>query len=137
MTSGQTHVRAYEKGRSDFTIEHLESVLGWAEGQHAGRASEGLIAGNKKDIVATTRMDTWPECVPIYGWHRDVGDPIQPPPLVHDDDSEDPSHGFRLVHPVADLNDEPVDLPLLVSSPTWGALLSGESGLDLDAHSLE
>lgn len=33
LTSGQTHVRAYEKGRSDFTIEYLESVLERAEGQ--------------------------------------------------------------------------------------------------------
>lgn len=33
MTSGQTHVQAYEKGRSDYTIEYLESVLEQIEGQ--------------------------------------------------------------------------------------------------------
>jgi transposase len=33
LTSGQTHVQAYEKGRSDYTIEYLESVLEQIEGQ--------------------------------------------------------------------------------------------------------
>jgi hypothetical protein len=26
LTSGETHVRAYEKGRSDYTIQYLEST---------------------------------------------------------------------------------------------------------------
>lgn len=33
LTSGETHVQDYEKGRSDFTIEYLESVLEKTEGQ--------------------------------------------------------------------------------------------------------
>lgn len=105
------------------------------EEQRAGRASKGLIAGHKKDVVVTTRMHDQPERVPIYGWHRGVGDPIQPLSLVHGDYYEDYSHGLRLVHPVAYLNGEPVDLNNLVRGPMWGPLLCGESGLDLEALS--
>lgn len=102
------------------------------ETQRAGRAPRGLIAGHKKDVVVTVRMLRQPGRVPIYGWHRDVGDPIQPLSLVHGADYEDYSHGLRLVHPVAYLNGAPVDLKALLRDPLWGAQLSGETEFDLE-----
>jgi hypothetical protein len=105
------------------------------EEQRAGRAPDGLIAGHKKDVVVTTRMNSQPGRVPIYGWHRSVGDPIQPLSLVHGATYEDYSHGLRLIHPVAHVNGEAVALNLLVRDPQWGPLLSGETGLDLETLS--
>ncbi|NBC16400.1 MAG: hypothetical protein GVY18_03685 [Bacteroidetes bacterium] len=105
------------------------------EEQRAGRAPDGLIAGHKKDVVVTTRMNSQPGRVPIYGWHRSVGDPIQPLSLVHGATYEDYSHGLRLIHPVAHVNGEAVALNALVRDPQWGPLLSGETGLDLETLS--
>lgn len=64
-----------------------------------GNTSGKLIAGHKKDIVASTvaeggRDDTQ---VAIYGWHRISGSIIQPRSRVHGREYKDYSHGLRLV----------------------------------------
>ncbi len=80
------------------------------ETQRDGRALGGLIAGHKKDIVATVRLDSQPGRIAIYGWHTAVGEPIQPLSLVHHDRYEDYSHGLRLIHPVAESDSGEVQL---------------------------
>jgi hypothetical protein len=52
-----------------------------------------LVAGHKKDIVATDRRDR----VAIYGWHQANGRPIQPLSTVHHRSYVDYSHGVRLM----------------------------------------
>jgi len=56
-----------------------------------------LVAGHKKDVVLTPRLDTLRGKVAIYGWHRADGTPIQPLYTGHTDRWVDYSHGIRLV----------------------------------------
>jgi hypothetical protein len=114
-----------EMRSSGYYLRHNSLI----EGQRSG-LPEGLIAGHKKDVVISLRMKGQPDRVPIYGWHRKAGDPIQPLSLVHGADYEDYSHGLRLVSPVACLNGEPVALGNLFDDPVWGSFLSNEPGLD-------
>ena len=68
------------------------------EQQRAGRGLGTLIAGQKKDLVLTNRLFRQPSPrVAIYGWHRAVGNPIQPLSTVHRASYADYSHGLRLV----------------------------------------
>lgn len=66
--------------------------------------SETLIAGNKKDIVISNRLEQvdasghgGPSRACIYGWHRLDGVPIQPQSTIHERTYRDYSHGLRLV----------------------------------------
>ena len=56
-----------------------------------------LVAGHKKDVVLTARLDTLPGRVAIYGWHRLDGRPVQPLYTGHGDRWVDYSHGVRLI----------------------------------------
>ena len=68
------------------------------ETQRAGRAFGALIAGHKKDLVITNRLSRQRSPrVAIYGWHRGMGDPIQPLSTVHGASYADYSHGLRLL----------------------------------------
>ena len=64
---------------------------------HARVAAGDLVAGHKKDLVLTRKMQGRPDRVAIYGWHRLSGEPIQPVSTVHVDWYADYSHGVRLV----------------------------------------
>lgn len=65
------------------------------EDQLAGR--DGLIAGQKKDIVVGNMMARSPGKVVIYGWHKPDGKAIQPESSIHSNIYMDYSHGVRLV----------------------------------------
>jgi len=93
------------------------------------RFSEVLIAGHKKDVVLSTRMQLQPGRVPIYGWHLRQGEPIQPLSLVHGEAYEDYSHGLRLIGLVACLNGSPVSIEKLFDDKNWQTSLSGEMEL--------
>ena len=75
---------------SEYYLRHNDMI----EKQLAGRT--GLVAGHKKDLVATDRG------VAIYGWHVAPGKPIQPVSRVHGDHYADYSHGVRLVSPATE-----------------------------------
>jgi hypothetical protein len=60
-----------------------------------------LAAGHKKDVVVTNRLIARPGQIAIYGWHRGIGDPIQPLSTVHGAGYADYSHGIRLVSRLA------------------------------------
>lgn len=86
-----------------------------------GNTSGKLIAGHKKDIVASTvaeggRDDTR---VAIYGWHRTSGSIIQPRSRVHGRDYSDYSHGLRLVS-------------LTATPSAASAALQGADGIGVD-----
>ncbi len=78
---------------NDYYRRHHEAV----EKQRGGRGAGLLIAGHKKDVVATKRLVQRPDRVAIYGWHRPAGRPIQPLSLVHEASYADYSHGIRWV----------------------------------------
>ena len=60
-----------------------------------------LVSGHKKDVVLTNRLITHPGQIAIYGWHRGIGEPIQPLSTVHGAGYADYSHGIRLVSQMA------------------------------------
>lgn len=93
------------------------------------RFSEVLLAGHKKDIVLSTRMQRQPGKVPIYGWHLRQGEPIQPLSLVHGESYEDYSHGLRLIGSVGCLNGKLFVIDELFNNSKWEASLSPESSL--------
>jgi hypothetical protein len=74
-----------------YIIRHNDLI----EEQLEGLNTDGLlIAGHKKDLIYISSSSSR---VAIYGWHRDIGDPIQPYSTVHGRGYFDYSHGVRLV----------------------------------------
>jgi len=67
------------------------------EEQLKGSARGAFVAGIKKDIVVTSKLQERPKRVAIYGWHYVNGQPIQPLYLGHIDWYVDYSHGIRPV----------------------------------------
>ncbi len=98
-----------------YFVRHQELV----EAHRNGRGQGALITGHKKDVVSTLRLREQPGRVAIYGWHRAVGDPIQPLSLVHGEHYADYSHGLRLVHPTGLLDGAPVELLSLFGELRW------------------
>jgi len=96
------------------------------EEQRAGKPLGALVAGIKKDVVLTNRLQERPNRVAIYGWHRLDGKPIQPLTIVHVDRYVDYSHGIRLVKRTAILDGRPVDLRDLLRDPELSPLVSDE-----------
>ena len=56
-----------------------------------------LVSGHKKDVVLTNRLNRNPGRIAIYGWHRGIGEPIQPLSTLHGAGYADYSHGIRLI----------------------------------------
>jgi hypothetical protein len=71
------------------------------QSQARGFPLGALVAGHKKDVVVTNRLIARPGQIAIYGWHRAIGDPIQPLSTVHGAGYADYSHGIRLVSRLA------------------------------------
>lgn len=87
------------------------------------KGDDQLIAGHKKDIVISNKLNRKPRRVAIYGWHRPSGKPIQPLSTIHGNYYADYSHGTRLVlatmlidgkaYPVAEVLQDPQLAPLI------------------------
>lgn len=88
-----------------------------------------LVAGIKKDVVLTPRLDDEPGRVAIYGWHAQDGVPIQPVYTGHSDRWVDYSHGVRLVSRRVLVNGVEHDLSTLLEDPVLWALLSDEGAM--------
>ena len=78
-----------------YSLHHNELV--GAQRTALGASLGDLIAGDKKDLVLTNRLRSHLDRVAIYGWHSDIGKPIQPLSTVHGWRYEDYSHGVRLI----------------------------------------
>lgn len=103
--------------------------------QWRGRPLGELTAGHKKDYVLTNRLARARSREAIYGWHRAVGDPIQPLSLVHGARYADYSHGVRLVSEAVFVDGTPRSFYELLEEPRPARLLSDE-GVIADARSL-
>lgn len=67
------------------------------DAQLVGTPPGALVAGHKKDLIASKLRRQFPQRVVIYGWHRPDGTPIQPRSKVHGTGHVDYSHGVRFV----------------------------------------
>lgn len=86
-----------------------------------------LVAGHKKDVVRTPRLENRPDRVAIYGWHRTDGTAIQPLSSVHDHRYVDYSHGIRLVRRVMTLRGRATTVEaVLANDADWTVL--GDEG---------
>lgn len=108
---------------TDYLVRHNTTV----ETQVRGASVAGqLIAGHKKDLVLSNRLNKNRGRVAIYGWHRTNGKAIQPLSTVHGATYADYSHGVRLISQTAYLNGRPVRLADLMADPDYADLISDE-----------
>jgi len=91
-----------------------------------GHTSSALTAGQKKDLVLTSRLRSARGRVAIYGWHRLNGRPIQPLSTVHGAQYADYSHGIRLVSQTAYVNGKPQSLETMLQNPMLSKIVSNE-----------
>lgn len=101
------------------------------EEQRKGRPLGQLIAGIKKDVVLTPKLDTDRGHVAIYGWHKFDGDPIQPLTTIHAETYVDYSHGIRLISREVVVDGTPMRLDEVLASQKWCALLSDEGPMNI------
>ncbi|MCB1361114.1 MAG: hypothetical protein KDJ96_08480 [Rhodobacteraceae bacterium] len=107
-----------------YFLRHNATVQGQLR-QAGGRLGQ-LVAGQKKDLVLTNRLNSNPGRVAIYGWHRRSGAAIQPLSTVHGAQYADYSHGIRLVSRRAFVNGRAVDLRDLLGDSRLAGLVSAE-----------
>lgn len=94
-----------------------------------GKPLGSLVAGNKKDVVISNRLDEKPHRVAIYGWHKTDGMAIQPLYIGHADWYTDYSHGIRLVKRIVSVDGRPRDAHLVAHDSDLASLLSDEGPL--------
>jgi len=85
-----------------------------------------LVAGHKKDVVLSARLDPPTDRVAIYGWHQPDGGPIQPLYTGHTDRWVDYSHGIRLVSREVTIDGISHDLLAVLRAEGLAPLLSDE-----------
>jgi hypothetical protein len=96
------------------------------ETQRGTAPQTALVAGIKKDVVASALIASWPGRVCIYGWHQQSGAPIQPLSKVHTFGHVDYSHGIRLVARTMELDGALTTVDAVLADPQLHVLLSGE-----------
>ncbi|MGE3171804.1 MAG: hypothetical protein AB7O97_04210 [Planctomycetota bacterium] len=96
------------------------------ETQRGGAAQQLLVAGIKKDVVASARLATAPGRVCIYGWHQLSGTAIQPLSTVHTFGHVDYSHGVRLVARRMQVDGSWTTVDAVLADPVLHPLLSDE-----------
>lgn len=116
-------------GKSMTSTSYLSQHNGKIERQRSGRPNNVIIAGHKKDIVLSNELINRPSRVAIYGWHRGLGNPIQPLSLVHDNRYADYSHGARLISKVIIVNGKTMTIDEVARNPELAPLLSNEGVL--------
>ena len=91
-----------------------------------------LIAGHKKDLVASPRLLVKTKKLALYGWHNlGNGAAIQPLSLWHGQFYVDYSHGVRFVAPEAALDGQKVSLRSILLDPQLAPLISFEGAFDI------
>ena len=103
-------------------LQHHDIIAAQLEGKPAGT----FVAGIKKDVVVSNRLQERPARVAIYGWHYPDGKPIQPLYTGHVDWYVDYSHGIRPVRRVLRVDGEPRTFEAVLADPSLAPLLSAE-----------
>ena len=112
--------------------EHRDSILTFyqhnqlIEIERKGR--NGLIAGIKKDIVISDKINSGPKTnkVAIYGWHKLDGKPIQPLYTGHVNWYVDYSHGVRLISKTIYIDEKKYDYTEILKNKSLRRILSDE-----------
>jgi len=99
------------------------------QSQARGFTPGALMAGHKKDVVLTNRLRSKRDRIAIYGWHRAVGDPIQPLSTVHGAGYADYSHGIRLVSKTVLIDGRPRPLSAILENASLATVLSDEGAI--------
>lgn len=106
--------------------QHNATVRAQRDTALAGHPLGTLVAGHKKDVVITPRLETAPGRVAIFGWHRPDGSAIQPLYLGHAATWADYSHGVRLVRSAMTVGGRATTVEAVLADPERCALLSDE-----------
>lgn len=116
------------EARDSFKTFYIHQLL--IERERKGRG--GIIAGIKKDIVITDKINSGPKTnkVAIYGWHKLDGNPIQPLYTGHVNWYVDYSHGIRLVHRTIYIDGKKYDYLDILKNPSLRRILSDEDNTD-------
>jgi hypothetical protein len=93
-----------------------------------------FVAGIKKDVVVTNKLQEQGNRVAIYGWHYPTGVPIQPLYTGHVDWYVDYSHGIRPVRRVMSLDGAAVRFESILADSTRAQLLSDEGTIKLPRY---
>jgi hypothetical protein len=99
------------------------------EEQLQGAARGTLVAGIKKDVVVTGRLQERPDRVAIFGWHYLTGAPIQPLYTGHVDWYVDYSHGIRPVRRTMLVDGKPMAFEKILTDAKLLHLLSDEGAI--------
>ena len=116
-----------QMGSNESYLDHNRMI----ERQRLGGGTNlrSLIAGDKKDLVITNRLNDHPNHLAICGWHRmEDGKPvpIQPLSIAHLKDYVDYSHGVRLVSKTAVVDGKVRPIPNILRDPELCGALSDE-----------
>jgi hypothetical protein len=117
-----------------YVVEHTQLIVG--QRSELGAQLGELTAGDKKDLVLTSRLWQFPGRVAIYGWHRAVNQPIQPLSTVHGARYADYSHGVRLVSSIVYVNSVKRSIDDVLAEPQLATLLTSEGPLTRIAERL-
>lgn len=85
-----------------------------------------LVAGHKKDVVISARLEGLTNKVAIYGWHQTNGTAIQPLYLGHAAAWVDYSHGIRLISQTMLVNGKTKTAAEVLADPKLCGLISDE-----------
>jgi hypothetical protein len=102
------------------------------DAQIAGLANKeptALVAGHKKDVVLSNRLEARAHRLALYGWHDTEGRPIQSLCTAHGDWYSDYSHGVRLVARTMQIDGAPRSVAEVLEDPELAPLLSDEGPL--------
>lgn len=118
---------------NSYFVEHSQMIE--SARRNAGHQNGQLLAGHKKDIVITNRLNSNPNKVAIYGWHRSNGNPIQPLSTVHGESYADYSHGVRLIQKTVVVDGREMNIEDVLRDPVLSGLLSNEGPIsNTNAH---
>jgi len=93
------------------------------------RTADMIVGGNKKDIIISNKIydpKNTSKRVVIYGWHKDVNEPIQPVYSGHIASYADYSHGVRLISDTLIVNGKRLDVRDVLSDENLWRLLNDE-----------
>lgn len=88
-----------------------------------------LVAGHKKTVVMTNRLNERPGRIAIFGWFRRDGNAIQPLSTVHGAEYADYSHGIRLISETVLIEGEPRSIYDVMEDRGVAGIVSREGGI--------
>lgn len=121
-----------EQRESPLTFQQHHYII---QEQLRGKSRDAVIAGHKKDVVVTNRLQERANRVAIYGWHYPIGQPIQPLYVGHVDWYVDYSHGIRPVRRTMRVDGGLLPYEAILADSQLHHLLSDEGAIAVTRYS--